>query len=652
MKKWKKSVTGLLVATMVFTAGQMVAFAEEIDNQEVLPVEAGVEESYGLKVAGVQVTSENAADILGDGTASYDAVTKTLTLNGVDIYVEKGNYGIRAEGEIILNVVGENKIHSEDYYGIVFVPTTDGVNPVAEICGTGSLESYGADEGIWSKKGSLKISGDVTVKATCGVVTSGDAYGICVDGPFTICGNANVTAIANAAPVNSYGIKCSDRLVVCENAKVVAEGGNGVERSAGIYVINQIDVKDQAVVEAKGYDNSEAGNYASESYGIRTTDLYVHGGELHTTAQGATGMSAGVYAQNVGVTGGTFSTQSINPKEAQSVGIQATKTLTVSGGTLNAAGADTTADSCGIDASGTFTVSGGVVNAVAGNGDRAGAIYTDIMEISGGVITAEAYDAIRQSRGIQAINSFVISGGEVNAKSGNAESQSYAMQTGGVLNITGGQINAVSGSAQKSSALYAADTIKIADASVSVISQGIGINAPYGNVEFASTEVTLSEDKTAVEGTRVRISAADKVVGAMNDIMIDEKLSYLVDDSGKEAEIVPLSYNVTINGFENEIKVLLPAGKTVNEVYPELYASLDTEREGYTFKGFGEFTFDTVVTADMTVTVVWEEVVTEVPDVPSDRPGAVQTGDTSNVMIWCVLMLGAAVISKKKIEEL
>ena len=593
MKKWKKSVTGLLVATMVFSAGQMVAFAEEIDNQEVLPVEAGVEESYGLKVAGVQVTSENAADILGDGTASYDAVTKTLTLNGVDIYVEKGNYGIRAEGEIILNIVGENKIHSEDYYGIVFVPTTDGVNPVAEICGTGSLESYGSDEGIWSKKGSLKISGDVTVKATCGVVTSGDAYGICVDGPFTICGNANVTAIANAAPVNSYGIKCSDRLVVCDNAKVVAEGGNGVERSAGIYVINQIDVKDQAVVQAKGYDNSEAGNYASESYGIRTTDLYVHGGELHTTAQGATGMSAGVYAQNVGVTGGTFSTQSINPKEAQSVGIQATKTLTVSGGTLNAAGADTTADSCGIDASGTFTVSGGVVNAVAGNGDRAGAIYTDIMEISGGVITAEAHDAIRQSRGIQAINSFVISGGEVNAKSGNAESRSYAMQTGGVLEITGGKVNAVSGSAQKSSAFYAGDTINI-----------------------------------------------------------DEKLFYLVDESGREAEVALLAYNVTINGFENEIKVIIPAGKTINEVYPELYASLDTEREGYTFKGFGEFTFDTVVTADMTVTVVWEEMVTEVPDVPSDRPGAVQTGDTSNIMIWCVLMLGTAVISKKKIEEL
>jgi len=40
---------------------------------------------YDLYIGSTQVTDANAGDILGDGTASYDAATKTLTLNGVQI---------------------------------------------------------------------------------------------------------------------------------------------------------------------------------------------------------------------------------------------------------------------------------------------------------------------------------------------------------------------------------------------------------------------------------------------------------------------------------------------------------------------------------------------------------------------------------------
>ena len=41
--------------------------------------------SYDLWVGGTQVTSENASDILGNGKASYNASTNTLTLNGAEI---------------------------------------------------------------------------------------------------------------------------------------------------------------------------------------------------------------------------------------------------------------------------------------------------------------------------------------------------------------------------------------------------------------------------------------------------------------------------------------------------------------------------------------------------------------------------------------
>ena len=41
--------------------------------------------SYDLWVGGVQVTSENASNVLGDGTVSYDNSKKTLILDGADI---------------------------------------------------------------------------------------------------------------------------------------------------------------------------------------------------------------------------------------------------------------------------------------------------------------------------------------------------------------------------------------------------------------------------------------------------------------------------------------------------------------------------------------------------------------------------------------
>ena len=54
-----------------------------------MPLGLRAQESYGITVAGVEVTSDNAGNITGDnitaGTVSYDASTKTLTLNNVSM---------------------------------------------------------------------------------------------------------------------------------------------------------------------------------------------------------------------------------------------------------------------------------------------------------------------------------------------------------------------------------------------------------------------------------------------------------------------------------------------------------------------------------------------------------------------------------------
>lgn len=68
-------------------------------------------ETYGLSVGGVQVTSENAADIFGDGTVSYDASLAELTLNNAAIrvdYNEINKGAIVAAGDLTIVVKGQN----------------------------------------------------------------------------------------------------------------------------------------------------------------------------------------------------------------------------------------------------------------------------------------------------------------------------------------------------------------------------------------------------------------------------------------------------------------------------------------------------------------------------------------------------------------
>ena len=71
---------------------------------------------YDLWVAGVKVTTRNRADILGDGTVSYegDGKSGTLTLNGTNIAecsdTEMEAFIVSTIDNLTLNLVGENKI--------------------------------------------------------------------------------------------------------------------------------------------------------------------------------------------------------------------------------------------------------------------------------------------------------------------------------------------------------------------------------------------------------------------------------------------------------------------------------------------------------------------------------------------------------------
>ena len=77
-----------------------------------LPMGVWGQTDYGLTVAGVDVTSENAANIIGDniqGTVSFDVQTSALTLEGATI---TGNIVVNNLTSLTINVVGENTINA------------------------------------------------------------------------------------------------------------------------------------------------------------------------------------------------------------------------------------------------------------------------------------------------------------------------------------------------------------------------------------------------------------------------------------------------------------------------------------------------------------------------------------------------------------
>lgn len=56
----------------------------------VMPAKVMAATKYDIWVKDIQVTSDNAGDVLKDGgTVSFDAENKTLTLNSANIVVEK-----------------------------------------------------------------------------------------------------------------------------------------------------------------------------------------------------------------------------------------------------------------------------------------------------------------------------------------------------------------------------------------------------------------------------------------------------------------------------------------------------------------------------------------------------------------------------------
>ena len=156
---------------------------------------AMAQEAYGIKIAGVEVTSENCADLSViegvSGKVSFDAATNTLTLDNANIVnaKEEAILNDRCEG-LVIKVLGKNNITAADSAGIRIVQSTT-------ILGVGASSM-------------LNVKSDYSALAMCNV-------------PLTI-------QYCQVIAVGNYGISGSgqyDDELTIRKSYVVAKGAEG-----------------------------------------------------------------------------------------------------------------------------------------------------------------------------------------------------------------------------------------------------------------------------------------------------------------------------------------------------------------------------------------------------------------------------------------
>ena len=203
-------LSAFLAAAMTLTMFPAAAFAEEATD-------------YKLAVNGKRVTSANATDILGDGKASYDDATRTLTLNGdiavTDNAVNPFGEQITVDGNSTLTLTGGQKELYAGLCGTKTINVATGADITLDAFGYG-ISYAGAD-----------ISGNVTIRNVDFGVTSGGAT-IQSTGKLVI---ENADNAVSGGGANVYGT-----LEIDGAGTAVSDGGVTVN-TGGVVTITEAD---------------------------------------------------------------------------------------------------------------------------------------------------------------------------------------------------------------------------------------------------------------------------------------------------------------------------------------------------------------------------------------------------------------------------
>ena len=344
--------------------------------------------SYGLQIAGVDITSKNYDKINTidgvSGTVYYDPLTNTLTLNNATIDAGDKGRAISNNGVSNLNiqVTGTNNLKSStDAAIIILKPTT--------IKGDGTLNTASTtDCGLFITSSPLTIE-DCTVNATglwgiAGSTSSSLERGVTIR-------NATVSA------QGSYGSICDIDRLTLDNVTILSPTGAAYDSSLKCVARNGTMVTDKVVIGAISYGLQIAGvDITSKNYDkINTIDGVSGAVKYDPTTKTLTLENATIDAGNKGqgilnknVSNLNIQVNGTNKITSFSSSVAINQTTTISGtGTLNA----TSKENCGIYLNNSaLTIEDCTVNAI-GNWGIAGqsGATNETLTIRNATVTAQ-----------------------------------------------------------------------------------------------------------------------------------------------------------------------------------------------------------------------------------------------------------------------
>ena len=479
---------------------------------------------YGLFVGDVGVTSENAADVLGDGSVSYDPKTQTLTLENATI-VGTGTSDARAAIErvaydgpdsLTIELVGTSSCGS-----IVIGGNADDPCPLT-IAGEGSLTV--SETG---PAGAISAQGDITVDGATLTVT---AYGNGIQA------NSSSIAIKNGAKVDASATgdfaymalsAGGDVEVTGAGTRLVASTANADGYYAVIAHDGAVTIGEGAYVEARGVVRSQQqltvkgegtvlqteGTVSGQSAVSCLASIFVEDGAQVK----ATGRCHG--ANGISVTNGSM-------LDVTAVGdgfaVDAQGPITVSDSTLKAKSTDTVAVYIW-NSSGALTLTNSAIEA---SSEKMYALYAGSggIEMSDGSVTLSAPN-----------NYATYTSGGLVAKDGvslNVTNSAHGLAANDTVRLSGATGTISVGNA----ALYSnsSDVVIESECDLELVGQ-MTINAPRG-------DISISDSKLDVTGT--------DAVYAKQDITIDNSQ---IDITASENPINTGSGSLTISGNQTEL---------------------------------------------------------------------------------------------------
>ena len=536
---WKNPATQY---TLAYVDGQLAIYSPDIE-EPVKTCSFGLtyqEGAYNLYVGGTRVTTDNAGDVLGDGTVSYDERANTLTLSGASVSAQDMPYGIYAENDLTIVLEGENSVSVSGEFFEDDLAQLSGTDISAAIYSGGNLTIR---EGAGSGTLNASASALMEENAKRGLTSSG----IYASGNLTL---EDVSVEASGGDVNveydvsvSTGIECADVLtvsggdltarsgdvssgakirdseaisgydgVLIENGAVVdAQAGEGM-RSRAVWTAESIRI-DSSQVKAQ---SNAVSDDTDESYGIQATmnnttenNITITGSTVTASAGVGSNRADGIYAKdNITITDSQVTADGVSDYE---------KAPAYGGGIFSDAG--------NITISGEDTVikaySGYGQNGIAGISAEGGNItITDKADVTALAAVIDPYyeegyspvfttaDGGSVGDGIRAAGDIIIDDATVHALGCEANYSSGIFSETGDITIESGSVNAYGGRAVNHTEPDAAGSAGISAEDGSVTINGGEVVAEVGLTEHGIADGIRAHADIRIGGGKVTAAGA------------------------------------------------------------------------------------------------------------------------------------------------